>query len=65
MTSGHGTTRIPAECFWTLETEAGPGGQEEKFVLITLAKKSSGYQSWDMLLESERVDMSITQRVGM
>lgn len=31
---------------------------------ITLAKKSSGYQSWDMLLESERVDTSITHRVS-
>lgn len=34
-----------------------------KYVLITLAKKAMGYESWEMLLESERADTTITDRV--
>jgi hypothetical protein len=56
----HTPTNPPAhsDCYWTLENEGG-----EKFVSITLSKRNMGYQSWDSLLESERVDLTITDRV--
>ena len=31
---------------------------------ITLAKKAMGYNNWDALLETDKVDMSITDRCG-
>ena len=46
--------------------EGGPGEPEEKHVAVTLAKKSMGYNSWDALLETDKADLSITDRcVGM
>ncbi len=50
-----------ADSFWSLETDEVSG---DKYVLITLAKKSMGFNSWEMLLESERVDAVVTDRVG-
>ncbi|KAF5830762.1 cyclophilin-type peptidyl-prolyl cis-trans isomerase [Dunaliella salina] len=47
-------------CFWTLEET--PGG---KVVDITLAKKAMGYNNWEALLEMDRADLSITDRVFM
>eukprot|EP00955_Chlamydomonas_euryale_P098041 365122-Chlamydomonas_euryale.AAC.40 len=47
-----------AESFWTLESD-----DSGKYVLITLAKKAMGYMSWEMLLQSDRVDDTITDRV--
>ncbi len=49
------------ESFWTLER--GTGG--ERFVALTLAKRAMGYLSWEALLESDRPDTTIAQRVGL
>lgn len=46
-------------CFWTLEGADTPEG---KHVAITLAKKAMGYNNWDALLESDKADMSVTDR---
>ncbi|KAG1680814.1 hypothetical protein FOA52_008147 [Chlamydomonas sp. UWO 241] len=53
------------ESFWTLEKSDEESGGGRKYVAITLAKKSMGYNSWEMLLESERVDATVTDRVWM
>ena len=51
---------LPADSFWSLETdEAG-----EKYVSITLSKKSMGYNSWDKLFDSGNVTAVITDRVS-
>ncbi|EFJ50807.1 hypothetical protein VOLCADRAFT_120616 [Volvox carteri f. nagariensis] len=49
------------ECFWTLETR--PDGS--RYVALTLAKRTSGYMSWEALLESDKPDCSFTHRVGL
>ena len=60
----HSLAHPPSECFWTLETESeGADGVTHKCVAITLAKKAMGYKSWDRLLESEKLDMTVTDRV--
>ena len=49
------------DSFWTLETdESGI-----KYISVTLAKKSMGYNSWDKLFESENVQAVITDRVSL
>ncbi len=48
-----------ADCFWTLEEDEAGG----KYVLVTLAKKSMGYESWEGLLQSEHVQAEVTDRV--
>jgi hypothetical protein len=52
---------IPADCFWTLETDESDGS---KFVSIVLVKGTMGYQSWDALLESDKPDTTVTHRVS-
>jgi hypothetical protein len=51
---------LHADCFWTLEPDEAGG----KYVAITLSKKSMGYGSWEKLLESERVEAVVTDRVS-
>ncbi|GIL93549.1 hypothetical protein Vretifemale_20957, partial [Volvox reticuliferus] len=36
-----------------------------RYVALTLAKKTSGYMSWEALLESDRPDTTFTHRVGL
>ena len=52
---------ISADCFWSLETDESG----EKYVSITLSKKSMGYNSWDKLFESDHVTATITDRVSL
>ncbi len=50
---------IVADCFFTIESDDAGG----KVVLITLAKKSMGYESWEGLLQSEVVNAEVSERV--
>ncbi|KAJ9534982.1 hypothetical protein QJQ45_029659, partial [Haematococcus lacustris] len=50
------------DSFWTLEEGPGPEGGTRKWVAISLGKRTSGYNSWDTLLESERMDTRVTDR---
>ncbi|KAL6753327.1 cyclophilin-like domain-containing protein [Haematococcus lacustris] len=50
------------DSFWTLEEGPGPEGTTRKWVAISLGKRTSGYNSWDTLLESERMDTRVTDR---
>lgn len=43
-----------------MEDDASGDG---RVVMITLAKKTMGHESWATLLESEKVDLTITNRV--
>ncbi|KAI8468030.1 MAG: cyclophilin-type peptidyl-prolyl cis-trans isomerase [Monoraphidium minutum] len=43
--------------FWTLESEG-----DKKVLLVTLAKKHSGHESWQFLFEADRPDTSVTHR---
>lgn len=52
------TPAHPTGCFWVMESE-----DDQKYVLVTLAKKTMGYESWEQLLSSDAVDTSITDRV--
>ncbi|GIL57128.1 hypothetical protein Vafri_12342 [Volvox africanus] len=54
------------DCFWTLETRPGPSPEAAaRYVALTLVKKTSGYMSWEALLESDRPDTTTTHRVGL
>ncbi|CAD7700878.1 unnamed protein product [Ostreobium quekettii] len=44
--------------FWDIEEADG-----QRVIMITLEKKTMGYNSWKLLLESERIDMSVTSWV--
>lgn len=46
------------DCYWSMEDQDGA-----KYVLVTLAKRSMGYLNWDALLESDRPDMTVTNKV--
>jgi len=46
-------------CFWTLEGGDSPEG---KHIDLTLAKKAMGYNNWEALLESDRADLTVTDR---
>ena len=35
---------------------------DEKYVAVTLAKKTMGFNSWEALLEAERADAAVTDR---
>lgn len=58
LTCTFATTHTLPGCFWTLESEGA-----DKYVAITLAKKTMGHQSWTQLLEADQVDLTITSRV--
>jgi hypothetical protein len=49
---------VCAGSYWNIEDEGG-----QRFVQITLVKKIMGFDSWEQLLESDKVDTSITNRV--
>eukprot|EP00199_Chlamydomonas_sp_CCMP681_P002579 CAMPEP_0119108918 /NCGR_PEP_ID=MMETSP1180-20130426/16179_1 /TAXON_ID=3052 ORGANISM="Chlamydomonas cf sp, Strain CCMP681" /NCGR_SAMPLE_ID=MMETSP1180 /ASSEMBLY_ACC=CAM_ASM_000741 /LENGTH=339 /DNA_ID=CAMNT_0007094595 /DNA_START=13 /DNA_END=1032 /DNA_ORIENTATION=- len=49
------------DCFWTLETDEADGGSS-KYVEIVLIKRSMGFNSWENLLESDKVDLTITDK---
>ncbi|GLI64268.1 hypothetical protein VaNZ11_007483 [Volvox africanus] len=59
------------DCFWTLETRPSDGAGTEaaaaaaRYVALTLVKKTSGYMSWEALLDSDRPDTTTTHRVGL
>jgi hypothetical protein len=53
---------VPADCFWTLETDDADGS---KYVSIVLVKGAMGYQSWEALLESDKPDTTVTNRVRL
>jgi len=58
LSVAQGEVNIDA-CFWTLE---GAGTPEGKHIDVTLAKKAMGYNNWEALLETDKVDMSVTDR---
>lgn len=49
------------DSFWVLETDDDSG---DKYVQITLAKATMGFESWPALLVADLPDTSITHRVG-
>jgi hypothetical protein len=51
--------RRAAATFWTLEAEG-----DRKELVVTLGKKVSGHESWQYLLEADRPDTTVTQRVS-
>lgn len=51
-----------ADSFWVMETD---DDSDSKYVQISLAKATMGYESWDNLLVADLPDTSITHRVSM
>ncbi|PNW76980.1 hypothetical protein CHLRE_10g417500v5 [Chlamydomonas reinhardtii] len=49
------------DCFWTMETDSAG----DRYVAVTLSKRTMGYMSWEALLESDRPDTSVTSRVAL
>lgn len=50
----------PPDCYWVLESDDSSGS---KAVVITLAKSTMGYMSWEALLEEDKPDTTVTHRV--
>jgi hypothetical protein len=49
---------VSAGSYWNIEDEGG-----QRFIQITLVKRVMGFDSFEQLLDADKVDTSITNRV--